>query len=67
MMAIDTTTDEVMAVAKDERSVRLTERFSIQISTEEALRFWAEMVKRFLNLAHGKEQQRYSSICLISY
>ena len=54
MMALDSMTNEVIAVAKDERSAEFEDRFSEWGSAEEAFEFWAERVKEFLDKAHGK-------------
>ena len=54
MMALDSTTNDVIAVAEDERTAGFTERFSKWGSAEEAFKFWAERVKAFMDQAHGK-------------
>ena len=53
LMALDSGTQEVIAVAKDDRSAGFTERFSKWGSAEEAFKFWAERVRLFLDQAHG--------------
>ncbi|MFH0997321.1 MAG: DUF3313 domain-containing protein [Pseudomonadota bacterium] len=49
MMAIDSTTNEVVAVAQDERSAGFTERFSKWGSADEAFKFWGERIKLVLD------------------
>jgi hypothetical protein len=56
LMAIDSMTTDVIAVAQDEKSAGFTERFSKWGSTEEAFKFWGERVKLFLDQAHGMKQ-----------
>jgi hypothetical protein len=53
LMAIDTVSNEVVAVAQDEQTAGFTERFSKYGFTEEAFRFWAERLRTFLDQAHG--------------
>lgn len=53
LMAIDTMSDEVIAVGVDEQSAGFTERFSKYGSAEEAFKFWAGRIKMFLDQAHG--------------
>jgi hypothetical protein len=53
-MVLDSMTNDVIAVAQDERSASFGERFSKWGSAEEAFKFWAERVKVFLDSAHGK-------------
>ena len=48
-MALDSTTNDVIAVAEDERSAGFTERFSRWGSAEEAFKFWAERIKIFMD------------------
>uniref|UniRef100_A0A831ZXY0 DUF3313 domain-containing protein n=1 Tax=Desulfacinum infernum TaxID=35837 RepID=A0A831ZXY0_9BACT len=57
MMVLDSTTDEVLAVAKDKRSAGFTERFSKWGSAEEAFAFWAERIRLFLDQAHSAKRQ----------
>jgi len=49
LMALDSTTNEVIAAAKDDRAAGFTERFTKWGSAEEAFKFWAERVKLFLD------------------
>jgi hypothetical protein len=55
-MALDSMTNEVIAVAQDERSAGFTERFTKWGSAEDAFKFWGERIKLFLDQAHGKKQ-----------
>ena len=55
-MALDSMTNDVIAVAQDEKSAGFTERFSKWGSTEEAFKFWAERIKQFIDKAHGMQQ-----------
>jgi hypothetical protein len=54
MMALDSMTNDVLAVAQDERSASFGERFSRWGSAEEAFKFWAERVKEYLDNVQGK-------------
>lgn len=53
MMILDSTSNDVLAVARDQRAAGFTERFSKWGSAEEAFKFWAERVKLGLDQAHG--------------
>lgn len=48
-MAIDSMTNDVIAVAQDDRSAAFTERFSKWGSAEEAFKFWGERIKLFMD------------------
>jgi len=48
-MALDSTTNQVIAVAVDDKTAKFTERFSKWGSAEEAFKFWAERVKTFMD------------------
>ncbi|MDX9788180.1 MAG: DUF3313 domain-containing protein [Desulfobacterales bacterium] len=52
-MALDSATNDVVAVAKDDRSAAFSERFSKWGSAEEAFKFWGERIKLFMDGAHG--------------
>jgi hypothetical protein len=52
-MALDSTTNTVIAVAQDEQTAGFTERFSKYGFTEEAFKFWGERVRLFLDQVHG--------------
>ncbi|MBN1545610.1 MAG: DUF3313 domain-containing protein [Syntrophaceae bacterium] len=48
-MALDSVTNDVIAVAADERSAGFTERFSKWGSAEEAFKFWAGRITAFID------------------
>jgi hypothetical protein len=52
-MALDSTTNDVIAVAEDEQTAGYFERFSKLGSAKDAFKFWAERMKTFLDEAHG--------------
>jgi hypothetical protein len=56
LMALDSMTNDVIAVAQDDKSAGFTERFSKWGSTEDAFKFWGERIKLFLDRAHGMKQ-----------
>jgi len=56
LMAMDSMTDDVIAVAQDDKSAGFTERFSKWGSAEDAFKFWAERIKQFIDKAHGLQQ-----------
>jgi Protein of unknown function (DUF3313) len=56
LMAIDSMSGDVIAVAQDERSAGFTERFSKWGSAEDAFKFWGERIKLFMDQAHGMKQ-----------
>ena len=49
VMALDSMTNEVIAVAVDDRSAGFTERFSKCGSAQEAFKFWAQKLKQFVD------------------
>lgn len=53
MMVLDTVTNDVIAVAADERAAGFTERYTELTVVKEAFRFWAERITTFLDEAHG--------------
>ncbi len=53
VMALDSTTGDVIAVAQDDRTAGFTERFSSWGSAEDAFQFWGERIKLILDEAHG--------------
>jgi hypothetical protein len=55
LMVLDSSTNDVIAVAKDERTAGFTERFTKWGSAEEAFAFWAGRVKHFLD--HTREKK----------
>jgi len=56
LMAMDSMTNDVIAVAQDDKSAGFTERFTKWGSTEEAFKFWAERIKQFIDKAHGMKK-----------
>ena len=56
VMVLDSMTNEVIAVAQDDKSAGFTERFSKWGSTEDAFKYWGERLKLFLDNAHGIKQ-----------
>jgi hypothetical protein len=54
MMAMDSMTNDVLAIAKDERSASFGDRFSKWGSAEEAFTYWAGKVKAYLDTVQGK-------------
>ncbi len=56
LMAMDSMTNDVIAVAQDDKSAGFTERFTKWGSTEDAFKFWAERIKQFIDKAHGMKQ-----------
>jgi hypothetical protein len=56
LMAIDSMTGNVIAVAQDKKTAGFTERFSKWGSAEDAFKFWGERLKLFLDQAHGVKQ-----------
>jgi hypothetical protein len=55
-MAIDSMTNDVVAVAQDEKKAGFEQRFTKWGSAEEAFGFWAEKIKLFLDQAHRGKQ-----------
>lgn len=49
LMALDSMTGEVIAVAKDEKSAGFTERYGKWDSVEGAFKFWGERLRKFLD------------------
>jgi hypothetical protein len=56
LMAIDSMTGDVIAVAQDKKTAGFSERFSKWGSAEDAFKFWGERLKLFLDQAHGVKQ-----------
>jgi hypothetical protein len=52
-MALDSTTNDVIAVAEDEQTAGYFERFSRLGSAKDAFKYWAERIKLFMDEAHG--------------
>jgi hypothetical protein len=55
-MAIDSLTDEVIVVARDDRSAKLAERSRKWGSAEEAFKYWADRIKGSMDKIHGLKQ-----------
>jgi hypothetical protein len=56
MMALDSMTNDVIAVAHDERTAGFTERFTKWGSAEDAFKYWGEKVKKYLDDARSMKQ-----------
>ena len=56
LMAIDSMSGDVIAVAQDKNTAGFTERFSKWGSADDAFKFWGERLKLFLDQAHGVKQ-----------
>ena len=54
MMAIDSMTNEVIGVARDEQSAAFFDRYTKYGSVEDAFKFWGERLVYFLDETHGK-------------
>jgi hypothetical protein len=54
--ALDSMTNEVIAVASDEQTAGFTERFSRLGSAKEAFKFWAERIRKFMDEAQAAKQ-----------
>jgi hypothetical protein len=52
-MALDSMTNDVIAVAHDERTAGFTERFTKWGSAEDAFEYWAERLKKYLDDARA--------------
>ncbi len=55
-MAIDSMTDEVIGVARDDRSAKFAERSNEWGSAKDAFKYWAERIKSSLDKVHGLKQ-----------
>jgi hypothetical protein len=53
LMAFDSMTNTVIAVARDERTAGFTGRCTKWGSAEEAFKFWADRLRTFMDQAHG--------------
>jgi len=53
MMAIDSMTNEVIAVARDEQSAAFFDRYTKYGSVEDAFKFWGERLKTFMDETRG--------------
>lgn len=56
VMAIDSMTGDVIAVAQDERNAGFTDRFSKWGAADEAFKFWGERIKLLMDSLHGVKQ-----------
>ncbi len=52
-LAFDSTTNQVIAAARDSRAAGFTDRYTKWGSAEEAFKFWAERMKLVMDEAHG--------------
>ncbi len=57
LMVLDSSTNEVIAMAVDERQAGYTERFSKWGSATDAFKFWSERIVKFLDDAKGKKME----------
>jgi len=55
-MALDSTTNQVIAAGEDERSAGFTERFSKWGSAEDAFKFWAGRLRAFMDSLRPGQQ-----------
>ncbi len=53
LMAVDSMTNQVIAAAEDHQHAGFTERFSKYGSAEDAFKFWAERLRKFMDDAHS--------------
>ncbi len=56
LMALDSTTNDVIAVAADQKSAGFTERFTKWGSADDAFKFWAGRIKTFLDSFRPNKQ-----------
>lgn len=56
VMALDSTTNDVIVAGVDERAAGFSERFSKWGSAEEAFKFWAERLRKFMDETRGMKQ-----------
>lgn len=57
MMALDSESNDVLVAVQDEQTAGFTERFSKYGSANEAFKFWAERIRKFMDEAHGDKKQ----------
>jgi hypothetical protein len=55
LMATDSTTNEVIAVAQDKYEAGFFERFTTYGQAEDAFKSWGEKIAKFLDEVHGKK------------
>ncbi len=53
LMALDSTTNEVIAMAVDQQQAGFTERFTKYGSANEAFKFWSERIVKFMDMEKG--------------
>jgi len=56
LMALDSTTNDVIAVAADERTAGFTERFTTLGAAKDAFKVWAERLRKFLDDSRAAKQ-----------
>jgi hypothetical protein len=54
MMALDSSTNEIIGLAVDERHAGFGDRFSNWGSSDEAFKFWADRIVQFLDSVNGR-------------
>jgi hypothetical protein len=54
LMVFDSMTRDVIAAAKDKRTIGMKEKFTKWGSAEDAFQFWAERLKSFMDKVHGR-------------
>lgn len=57
LMVLDSTTNDVIALAADDRTAGFTERFSKWGSADEAFKFWAERLRTFMDNVQASRKQ----------
>jgi hypothetical protein len=55
LMVLDSTTNDVIAVAVDDRTAGYTERFTKWGSAEDAFKFWGEQIRKFADSQAAKQ------------
>lgn len=56
MMALDSTTGEVIAAARDQKTAEFADRFSKWDSANDAFKFWGERIKMILDSFHSAKK-----------
>ncbi len=59
LIVFDSTTQKVVAAAKDDKTIGLKEKFTKWGSAEDAFKYWADRLMAFLDLARGEKGQSY--------
>ena len=57
MMALDSTTNEILILAVDEKKAEFEQRFSKWGSATDAFKFWSELCVRFIDNARGVKRE----------